>query len=140
MQGRKEDVRRLASDDGTWHGGELGGFEARYLARRARHRHTLQPGRKHAIERIVYAMAKLLLLQGPEAIITHLWAALHDPLLERSERPADAALHDAETQHRSTVHRVLLRVACELERDCPRPRHRDEREATFVEDRLRICP
>ena len=42
-------------------------------------------------------------------------------------------------QHCSTVHQVLLRVTCELEHDRPRPRHRDEREATFVEDRLRIC-
>jgi len=131
------------SDDGTWHAGVLGGYPGREiqrdLARRARHRHTLRPRRKRAIERVLYTLAKLLLLQGLEGGITHRRAALHDPLLEPSERPADATLHDAETQHRNTVHRVLLRVTYELERDHPRPRHRNEREATFVEDRLRIC-
>jgi len=111
----------------------------RDLARRARHRRTLRPRRKRAIERVLYTLAKLLPLQGMETGITHGRATLHDPLLESSERPADATLHDAETQHRSTVHRVLLRVTYELEGDCPRPRHRDEREATFVEDRLRNC-
>src|SRR5712691_3813469 len=143
VQGRKEGVRRPASDDRTWHRGVLGWYPGREiqrdLARRARHRHTLQPRRKRAIERILYALAKLLLLQGLEAGITHRRAALRDPLLEPTKRPADATLHDAETQHRSTVYRVLLRVTCELERDRPRPRHRDEREATFVEDRLRSC-
>ena len=60
-------------------------------------------------------------------------------MLEPSERPADATLHDAETEHHSTVRRVVLRVTGETERDRPRPRYRDEREATFVEDHLRIC-
>jgi len=127
----------------VWHAGVLSGYPGREIqrdiARRARRRYTLRPRRKRAIERILYALAKLLLLHGLEASITHRRAAFHDPLLEPSERPADATLYDAETQHRSTVHRVLLRVTCELERDRPRPRHRDEHEATFVEDRLRIC-
>ena len=37
------------------------------------------------------------------------------------------------------VHRFLLRVACELERDRPWPRRRDKREAMLAEDRLRDC-
>src|SRR5260221_3414308 len=118
---RKPDVRRRMTARGTH--GVLGRYPRREiqwdLPRRVRHRHTLQPRRKRAIERILYALAKLLLLQGLEAGITHRRAALHDPLLEPSERPADVTLHGAaETQHRRTVHLVLLRLTGQLEREC----------------------
>lgn len=61
--------------------------------------------------------------------MTHRTGALHEPLLESDERPADAASHDAGEKHRSEVCPVLLRVAYELERDGPRPGNSDEREA-----------
>ena len=82
MQGRKEDVRRPASDDGTWHAGVLGGYPRREFSFVARD--TAIPCDPGAIERILYALVELLLLQGLEA-----------GLLEPSEGPADATLHDA---------------------------------------------
>ena len=69
--------------------------------------------------------------------IAHRPAPLHDPLLESCERPADAALRDAEAEYRGTVRWVLLRVAHQFERDGPGPRDGDEGEAALAEDGLR---
>jgi len=97
-EAEESDVQRRIMARGTQ---VLGGYPPREihggLARRVRHRHTSRPRRKRPIERILYALPKLLLLQGLEASITHRRAALYDPLLEPSECPVDAALHDAET-------------------------------------------
>jgi len=95
-EGEESDVRRQIMACGTQ---VLGGYPPRAiqggLARRVRHRHTSRPRRKRPIEHILYALPKLLLLQGLEARIAHRRAALHDPLLEPSERPVDATLHNA---------------------------------------------
>ena len=76
-------------------------------------------------------------LRGLVAGIAHRPTALHDPLLEASEGPANPALRKAEAEHRGAVDGVLLRVAHEFERDRPRPRDGDEREPALVEYRLR---
>ena len=110
----------------------------RGLARRARHRvAVLRTGRKRAKEGVLYPLTKLLLLRGLVPRIAHRPAALHDPRLESSERPADATLRDPEAEDRGAVDGVLLRVAHQFERDGPRPRDGYEREAPLVEDRLR---
>jgi len=80
---------------------------------------------ERATEGVLYARTELLLLRGLIPGIAHRPTTLHDPLLEASERPADAALRDAETEHRSAVGRVLLRVAHQFERDGPGPRDGD---------------
>jgi len=89
------------------------------------------------IEGILCALARLLLPRRVVVRMTHRTTALYGPLLESDERLADAASHDAEAKRRSEVRRVMLRVAYKLERDGPRPRNSDEREATRIEYSLR---
>jgi len=94
--------------------------------------------RKRASDSILYALAELRLLRGLIVAISHRPATIRDPLLEACDCPADAALGNAEADDRRTVVRVLLLVAHQFQRDCPRPRPRngDEREAVYVENRL----
>ena len=60
----------------------------------------------------------------------------HDPLLEASERPGDAALCDAEAKHRCAVGTTLLRIAHQFERDGQRPGNCVKGETVLVEDGL----
>ena len=110
----------------------------RGLARRPSHRPAVRLGRKRAIESVLYALTQLLLLRELVPGITHRRATLHDPLLETGERPADAALRDAEAQDRRAVVRVLLHVAHQFEGDGPRPRDGDEGETALAEYHLRL--
>ena len=93
--------------------------------------------RERPIKGILYTLTELLLLRGLVSRISHRPTTLHDPLLETSERPADAALRDAEAEHGGAVGRVLLGVAYQFERDGPGPRDGDEGETPLVEDGLR---
>ena len=94
------------------------------------------PGGKHAIEGILYALTEMLLLRRLVRSIAHRPTTLHDPLLESSERPPDAALRDAETENHSAVGRVLLHIAHQFERDGPGPRNGDKGETALVEGGL----
>jgi hypothetical protein len=86
---------------------------------------------------ILYVLTLLLLLRELVLSISHGSVALHDPLLETSERPVDAALRDAEAQHHA-VDWFLVRVAHEFEGDSSGPRDGDEAEAALAEDGLRL--
>ena len=110
----------------------------RGLARRPCRRHTARPRWKRATESVLNALTQLLLLRELVPSISHRPASLHDPLLETSKRPADAALRNAEAVHRGIVGRVLLRVAHNFEGDGPRPRDGDEGETAQAEDDLRL--
>ena len=72
------------------------------------------------IEGVLYALTELL-LQGVVASIAHGPTMLHDPLLESSECPADAALGDSKVENGSTVDRVQLCVVYQFE--CNGPGH-----------------
>ena len=109
----------------------------RGLARRPRDWHAVRSRGERAIEGVLYALTELLLLRGLVPGIAHRPTTLHDPLLESSERPADAALRDAEAKHGGAVGGVLLLVAHQFERDGPRPGNGDEGETALAEDRLR---
>jgi hypothetical protein len=50
---------------------------------------------------------------------------LHDPLLKSSKHPVDAMLCNTKVEHRSTVGRVLLYIACQLKHDSPWPQNHD---------------
>jgi len=108
----------------------------RGLARRPRHGHAVRSRRERATEGVLYALTELLLLRGLIPGIAHRPTTLHDPLLKASERPADPALRDAETENSGAVGRVLLRVAHQFERDGPGPRDGDEGETALAEDGL----
>ena len=110
----------------------------RGLARRLFHRHTARLGWKRAIESVLNALTQLLLLRELVPSISHRPASLHDPLLETSKHPADAAVRNAEAQHRRAVDRVLRRVAHEFEVDGTRPQDSDEGETPQAEDGLRL--
>ena len=58
--------------------------------------------------------------------------------MSHSLRPADAALRNAEAEHRGSVDQVLLRVAPKFEGEVPRPRDGDEGETALAEDDLRL--
>jgi hypothetical protein len=94
------------------------------------------PGRKSAIEGILYALTELLPLLRGIIVISYGPTTFHDPLLETFGRPADAALRGAQTDHSRAVRRVMLLVPDELQRHCPWPGYGHKREAPRVEDRL----
>ena len=110
----------------------------RGLARRLFHRHTVRLGWKRAIESVMNALTQLLLLRELVPSISHQPASLHDPLLETSKHPADAALRNAEAEHRRAVDRVLRRVAHEFEGGGTRSQDSDEGEIPQAEDGLRL--
>ena len=100
----------------------------RGLALHPRDWHAVRSKWERAIEAVLYALMELLLLWRLVPGISHRPATLHDPLLESGERPADAALRDAEAEHGGAVGRILLRVAHQFERDGPAPRNGDKGE------------
>ena len=106
----------------------------RGIARRPCHGHVVRSKRERAIEGVLYALTELLPLRGLIPGVSHRPATLHDPLLEASERPADAALRDAEAEHGGAVGRILLRVAHQFERDGPGLRNGDEGETALAKD------
>ena len=79
---------------------------------------------------------ELVPLRGLMACIAHQPAALHDPQLESSKLPAEAASRDIQAKERGAVDGVLLRVAHQFEHDGTRPWDGYEREASRVKDRL----
>ena len=85
---------------------------------------------------ILYQLMELVPLWGLMAHIAHQPAALHDPQLESSKLPAEAALHDIQAKERGAVDGVLLRVAHQFEHDGTRPWDGYEHEALHVKDRL----
>jgi len=97
---------------------------------------TQQTRWERASDSILYTLAELRLLRWLVVVIPHQPAAIRDPLLEAGDRPADATLRKAKADNCRAVIWVLLLVAHQLQRHCPRPRNGYECEAPRAEDCL----